>query len=135
VLTAITNTLISSTGGYPGNNIPSGSTNPVNNQPPVVHQSNCNDQQEAGGDAPEVHNINLGTAFGSFVFNYQTFDIKDQIIVSQGGQTIFNSGCVGESGSVTLNLNGFSNTISVRVNPNCGGTSGTAWNFTVHCPN
>ena len=98
------------------------------------HQSNCNDQQEAGGDAPEVHNINLGTAFGSFVFDYDTYDVKDQIIVTQGGQTILNTGCVGESGSISLNLNGFSKTISVRVNPNCGGTSGTKWNFTVHCP-
>ena len=108
--------------------------NTTTTQQPVVHQSSCNDKQEAGGNAPEVHNINLGQSFGSFVFDYQTYSIKDQIIVSQGGQTIFNSGCVGESGSVSLNLNGFSSTISVRVNPNCDGTSGTSWNFTVHCP-
>ncbi len=103
-------------------------------QQPVVHQSNCNDKQEAGGDAPEVHNINLGQSFGTFVFDYETFDVKDQIIVTQGGQTIFNTGCVGADGSVPLNLNGSSSTITVRVNPNCDGTSGTSWNFTVHCP-
>lgn len=137
ILTTFTSVLLDGTNsGYPGGSaISSGGGNAVNSQPPVVHQSNCNDQQEAGGDAPEVHNINLGTAFGTFNFSYNTISIKDQIIITQGGQTIFNTGCVGESGSVTLNLNGFSNTISVRVNPNCdGNSSGTAWNFTVHCP-
>ena len=104
------------------------------NQQAVVHQSNCNDKQEAGGDAPEVHNINLGQSFGTFVFDYETYSVKDQIIVTQGGRTIFNSGCVGESKSVTLKLSGFSSIISVRVNPNCDGTTGTQWNFTVHCP-
>ena len=110
------------------------STGTTQTQQPVVHQSNCNAQQEAGGDAPEIHNINLGQAFGAFVFEYDTYDIKDQIIITQGGRTILNTGCVGEDSSVTLNLNGSSSTISVRVNPNCDGTSGTSWKFKVHCP-
>ncbi len=112
----------------------SGSTVGTPTQQPIVHQSNCNDKQEAGGNAPEVHNINLGQSFGTFVFDYETYDIKDQIVVIQGGQTIFNTGCVGANGSVPLNLNGRSSIITVRVNPNCDGTSGTSWNFTVHCP-
>ncbi len=111
-----------------------GTTGSPASQPPVVHQSNCNDKQEAGGDAPEVHNINLGQSYGTFMFDYETYSVKDQIIVSQGGTVLFNSGCVGQSGSIPLTLNGFSTTITVRVNPNCDGTSGTSWNFTVHCP-
>lgn len=105
-------------------------------QPAVTHNSNCNDQQQAGGDAPEVHNINLGQAFGSFTFDYNVYSVKDQIIISQSGQTIFNSGCTSGSKSLQIMLNGFGNQISVRVNPNCdGNSSGTQWKFTVHCPN
>ncbi len=111
-----------------------GSVNP-SSQPPVLHQSNCNDQQQAGGDAPEIHTINLGQTFGTFQFDYNVYTVKDQIIITQGGTTIFNSGCISGSKSVMLNLSGFGNQISVRVNPNCdGNTSGTQWNFTVHCP-
>jgi hypothetical protein len=111
----------------PGN-LPSGQ------QQPVVHQSRCNDTQKAGGDAPEVHMIDLGITGGAFRFDYQTFDVKDQIIISQGGMTIFNSGCVGESRSVQVQFSGYTTVIEVRVNPNCSGSKGTAWNFTVHCP-
>jgi hypothetical protein len=107
---------------------------PANQQPPVVHQSRCNDTQKAGGDAPEVHVIDLGMTSGVFRFDYQTFSVKDQIIISQGGMTIFNSGCVGESRSVQVQFGGYTSVIEVRVNPNCSGSTNTAWNFTVHCP-
>jgi hypothetical protein len=107
---------------------------PQSMQPPVRHQSNCNDQQQAGGDPPEEHTIDLGQSYGSFTFDYNTVSQKDQIIVTNGGVTIFNSGCVGESKSIELSLKGYSPTITVRVNPNCEGGSGTAWYFTVHCP-
>jgi hypothetical protein len=111
-----------------------GNTNSAASQPPVMHQSNCNDQQQAGGDAPEVHTIDLGQTFGTFVFDYEVYTVKDQIIVTQSGRTIFDSGCISGSNSVALNLNGFSSQVTVRVNPNCDGSSGTQWNFTVHCP-
>jgi len=105
-------------------------------QQAVTHNSNCNDQQQAGGDAPEIHNINLGQAYGTFRFDYNVYSVKDQIIITQSGQTIFNSGCISGAKNLQVNLNGFGNQISVRVNPNCdGNTSGTQWNFTVHCPN
>lgn len=125
----INNTLPSGYGPGAGN-----ATVPANQQPPVMHQSNCNDQQQAGGDPPEVHTIDLGQSYGSFMFDYDTVSQEDQIIVTNGGRTIFNSGCVGESKSIRLNLTGFSPTITVRVNPNCNGGSGTQWYFTVHCP-
>lgn len=122
------------TGNVPGG-LTSGNTPvPASQQPAVVHQSRCNDTQKAGGDAPEVHRIDLGMTSGVFKFDYQTYDVKDQIIISQGGRTIFNSGCVGESRSVQVQFSGYTSVIEVRVNPNCSGSSGTAWNFTVHCP-
>ncbi|MDZ7632932.1 MAG: hypothetical protein U5L72_00215 [Bacteroidales bacterium] len=129
IMNAITGAI---TGNMPGATSPGNM--PANQQPPVVHQSRCNDTQKAGGDAPEVHQIDLGVTSGVFRFDYQTFDVKDQIIISQGGRTIFNSGCVGESRSVQVQFSGYSTVIEVRVNPNCAGSTSTAWNFTVHCP-
>ncbi|MCG6186259.1 peptidase associated/transthyretin-like domain-containing protein [Maribellus maritimus] len=134
LLSATIDIISAASGNNPFSGTSTSSGSGTQTQQAVVHQSNCNDKQEAGGDAPEVHNINLGQSFGTFVFDYDTYDIKDQIIVTQGGQTIFNSGCVGADGSIPLNLNGRSSTVTVRVNPNCDGTSGTSWNFTVHCP-
>lgn len=60
--------------------------------------------------------------------------IKDQIIVSQGGRVLYDSKCVSGPNSIRINPSGFSREIQVRVNPNCEGTTGTSWNFTVHCP-
>ncbi len=105
-----------------------------NNQQPVVSRNNCNDKVEHGGDAPEVHIIDLGQAFGSFVLDYEMHSIKDQIIVSQGGRVLYDSKCVSGSNSVRINIGGFNREIQVKVNPNCDGTNGTAWDFTVHCP-
>ena len=107
---------------------------PQSIKPAVQHQSKCNDQQQAGGDAPEVHTIDLGQSYGSFMFDYNTVTQKDQIIITNGGIRIFDSGCVGTSSSIRLQLKGYSPTITVRVNPNCEGGSGTQWYFTVHCP-
>ena len=111
----------------------SAGNNPANQQS-IIHQSRCNDTQKAGANQPEVHQIDLGQISGSFQFDYQTFDVKDQIIITQGGMTIFNSGCIGETRSVRVPFSGYTSVIEVRVNPNCAGSSSTAWNFKVHCP-
>ena len=135
VLVTTMDILSAMSGNYPGNTNPSsGGGGTRTNQPPVMHQSSCNDRQQQGSDAPEIHMINLGRSFGSFVLDYDVYSVKDQIIVTQGGIKIFDSGCTSGSRSVRLNLSGYSSQISVRVNPNCDGTSSTQWTFTVHCP-
>ena len=48
--------------------------------------------------------------------------------------TIFSSGYVSESRLVQVQFGGYTTMIEVRVNPNCEGSTGTACNFTVHCP-
>ncbi len=132
---AMTMGIINAANGNPqGGLTPDLGTGNVATQQPVMHQSNCNDQQQQGGDAPEVHMIDLGQSFGTFVFDYDVYDVKDQIIVTQSGRTIYNSGCVSGAKSIRLNLNGYNSQISVRVNPNCAGTTSTGWTFTVHCP-
>ena len=95
----------------------------------------CNNVTEAGGDAPETHTHELGKTKGTFGFSYQTYTIKDQIQVIYGGSTIFDTGCVGASGTVNLPFAGTAHEVTVKVIPNCeGDTSGTAWNYTVTCP-
>ena len=47
---------------------------------------------------------------------------------------LFDSGCVGSSGSENLAFDGGSSEVTVEVTPNCAGGSGTSWEFTVRCP-
>ncbi|MBI2883655.1 MAG: hypothetical protein HYY11_07110 [Candidatus Methylomirabilis oxyfera] len=102
----------------------------------VVKTAKCSEVQNAGGDAPDTRLIDLGKPGGTFQFDYETFVQEDQIIVSYEGKPIFNSGCVGTDGMKTVGLSyaGTSTQISVQVNPNCKGGTGTAWQYTVHCP-
>ena len=96
----------------------------------------CGAQQVAGGDAADTRGIEMGRTSGTFDFSYDTYTIQDDIVVSYQGQTLFDTGCVGASGSTTLSYGpGSSTQITVTVNPNCaGGTSGTAWDYTIGCP-
>jgi murein DD-endopeptidase MepM/ murein hydrolase activator NlpD len=95
----------------------------------------CNTTQVAGGDTAETRVVQMGKTAGTFDFSYNTYSIRDRIVVSYEGKTLFDTGCVGESGSVNLVYSGASATITVQVIPNCaGGTSGTAWDFRVDCP-
>ena len=102
--------------------------------PPVVKHGDCNNFNEAGSSAREVHHVNLGQSFGTFKFSYDTESVPDQILVKQSGRVLFNTGCVGQRGTENLTLSGFSNTVTVEVYPNCDGTKSTAWSFTVGCP-
>ncbi|GEM_PF-6074155 len=94
----------------------------------------CGQVTQAGGDTPETHTHELGMTKGTVTFDYNTYYIKDQIIVYYDGTVLFDSGCVGEKKSVDLHFEGSSHTLTVKVNPNCSGSSGTAWRYTLHCP-
>ena len=99
--------------------------------PPVAH---CNDQQVAGGDTADTRNIDLGKTSGTAVFDYQTYSQKDRILVSYQGSILLDTGCVGESASKPLSYSGASTQMTVEVQPNCAGGTGTAWDYTLHCP-
>lgn len=95
----------------------------------------CSATQNAGGDTPDTRTIELGKPAGTFNFSYQTYSIKDQILVRYEGVTLLDTGCVGTSATKALTYSGTSTQITVQVNPNCSGpTTGTAWNYTVSCP-
>lgn len=100
----------------------------------IASVTQCDDLTQAGGDEPRVLSIDLGTNQAVFGFSYEMYAIKDQMTILHDGGTVYDSGCVSGSNSVSLQINGGSSVIQVRVNPNCDGTTGTAWNFTVNCP-
>lgn len=108
---------------------------PVDTGGGVTPTGQCNEQQIAGGDTADQRNIEMGQSSGSFNFSYQTYSIRDQVIVTYEGNTLLDTGCVGAANSETLTFSGNSTQIRVQVIPNCSGnTSGTAWNYTASCP-
>lgn len=98
----------------------------------VINQ--CSTQQVSGADTPETRVIDLGINHGTFQFFYDTYSQQDRIIVSYQGTVLFDTGCVGASGTQYLTYSGTSTSVTVDVHPNCAGGTGTAWNFTVYCP-
>jgi hypothetical protein len=96
----------------------------------------CNaGQQVAGGDAADSRYFEMGRTSGTFTFDYQTYSQRDRIQVIYEGRTIFDTGCVGESRTgVSISFSGATTVVTVTVTPNCQGGSGTAWNYTLHCP-
>jgi len=94
----------------------------------------CNQTVQAGGDAPESHNINLAKKSGTFLFKWEMFGIKDRMTVVYQGNIIFDTGCVSGNGTKSITYSGNSQVVTVNVQPNCLGTTGTGWNFQVGCP-
>ncbi len=94
----------------------------------------CSSTQNAGADTPDTRSIELGKSAGTFDFTYRTYSQKDQILVKYQGSTLFDTGCVGASGTKTLTYSGSATQITVQVIPNCAGGSGTAWDYSVACP-
>jgi hypothetical protein len=94
----------------------------------------CSTRTEAGEDTPETHTFSMGQTSGTFDFFYDTYIQEDRITVSYEGSVLFDTGCVGASATRSLKYAGSSSQITVSVSPNCAGGSGTAWEFTVFCP-
>ena len=93
----------------------------------------CDEQVRPGGDAPEAHRIGLGRFSGRFDFYYNTYSLEDRMIVRYEGSRLYDTGCVGASGTRTLSFSGRSSIVEVEVIPNCRGGYGTAWEFSVSC--
>ncbi len=99
-----------------------------------VVNNNCGETSVAGSNAPDTRFIELGKTSGTFRFDYNTYTVKDRIIVTYEGSTLFDSGCVGEGRSVNLDYAGSGSMLQVEVIPRCAGGSNTIWKYVVHCP-
>jgi len=96
----------------------------------------CNQQQVAGGDTADSRNVELGKTSGTFNFSYDTYSIKDRIVLKcqSNGSTLYDTGCVGTSNTVSVNYSCPTSRITVSVTPNCQYGVGTAWEYIVYCP-
>lgn len=105
-------------------------------KPELQKNGDCNIQYQSGANEPEQYTIDVKRNYGSLNFSFQTYDVKDRIHIYQSGAKVFDSGCVGSSGSQTLTLNGSSSVFTIIVDPRCDqNPSSTSWNFTLGCPN
>lgn len=93
----------------------------------------CNTTAKSGTNAPETVAVNVGKGSGTVQFFYNMYNIKDQMIVSYGGQTLFDTGCVSGSKTVPLNISGTSEQVIITVKPACAGSS-TNWDLRLECP-
>ena len=103
----------------------------------TTEKAYCNDETVAGADTPDNRYINMGQTNITIKFHYQTYSVKDAIQVFHEEKEIFSSGCVGTGDEQIsrLSIQGKDTNINVLVTPNCEGTTGTAWYYTIECPN
>ena len=117
-------------------------------EPKDEEQVACNNQVASGGDAGGTYWVELGKKSGAFQLEYRTFTKADQIDIYCGemypeGGPFYSTGCTTTPGnsfdngtpvfsSVPYSCD--SSKIVVNIVPNCAGSSGTGWDFTVHCP-
>jgi Tfp pilus assembly protein PilF len=116
------------------------SSTPVGGSGTPVGQ--CNDIEEGRWDEPFEKDIEMNQSSGSFIFEYETRIIPDEIIITQDGEEICGTDdceATGEPFNVprqkTCSLNGRGTRVHVRVIPNCDGSpESTYWYFRVNCP-
>lgn len=119
------------TGGF---GFPQGGGDNPQVRPENAHTGNCNTNYKSGANAPESFTFDLGFSGTTVPFSYETYTVKDRIHIYNNGAKIFDTGCVGKSGSTTLNI--FGGQVRVVVDPLCDPTeTDTNWNFTLGCPN
>ncbi len=98
----------------------------------------CNTTVQSGGEAYEMHEIELGQTSGTLEFHYDTINVPDIMEVWYEGSLLKSSGCWGSMGWGwdTIDYQGSSTKISVIVYPHCDPayTYDTLWSFMVKCP-
>lgn len=108
---------------------------PTYNKKLEVCEADCPGGTSAGNDIPFYGSFELGRSNGTFVFEREHFFVKDRTEVIYEGSVIHDTGCTGGNERKLLTYAGSATNVIVKVTPNCAGTSGTAWNFAVSCPN
>lgn len=94
----------------------------------------CDTASKSGANPPETITVEIGSASGIAQFRYEMFTVPDRMVVEYGGQVVADTGCVGGSSSVPVDLSGYSSEVIIHVTPNCRGDDDTEWNFTLSCP-
>lgn len=90
----------------------------------------------AGGDAGYDETFDVT---GDFVSNrdiyvdFESYTIKDQLIIKANGSTIYDSGCIGAHVTPTVTVPGGTTSVEIIVVPDCEGGTGTAWTVAITC--
>lgn len=96
----------------------------------------CGVVNQSGGDEGTIRYVSMGQTSGTFLFEFDTYSVQDRITVYNGkrdrGTPIYQYEG-GSSGVISewLVFNSSDGYITVKVE---GVGSGTAWKFTVNCP-
>jgi len=104
--------------------------------PPGPPRASCNSIVNAGGDVGDSIPIDVSGTTGTIEFQYDTASQPDRMVVFIDRRLAFDSGCLGTNGYRTQNIplpEGALN-LTVRIEPNCRGGSGTVWSFKLVCP-
>jgi len=108
----------------------SGNRDTVIVNPAQVKTGECNISYGSGANEPEQYTIDVKKATGTLTFTYSTYTVKDRIHIYYANGKVFDSGCVGASGSQNFTLNGSSSVFRIIVDPLCDPTeSNTAWDW------
>lgn len=109
----------------------------ISDEPLILYpEDDCGGATESGGEEGIVKPVKMGWTSGAFLFEYDTYSAEDKITIYNGkvpkGTPIFQYKG-GSEGIVSklVNFNSSDGYISVVVE---GMESGTAWDFTVNCP-
>jgi len=94
----------------------------------------CDTASKSGANPPETVTVEIGSAVGIAQFHYQMFTVPDRMVVEYSGQVVADTGCIGGSSSIPIDLSGYGSQVVIHVTPNCRGDDDTEWNFTLSCP-
>lgn len=126
--------ILTTIAGSTGNTGP-GSANPTV-RPEQQKTGECNVTYRSGANEPEQYTIDVFQTFGTVIFEYQTYTVKDRVHVYQGAFKVFDSGCVGTQGwqSTSINIQGNS-VFRIVIDPLCDpNETNTRWDFKLGCP-
>jgi hypothetical protein len=98
--------------------------------------ASCNSIVNAGFDAGETVDIDVSGTSGTIEFQYDTKIQPDRMVVFLDRRPVYDTGCIGTNGfrSQNIPLPEGALKLTVRIEPNCTGGSGTQWSFKLVCP-
>lgn len=65
--------------------------------------------------------------------DFESYTVKDRLRIIADSVEIYNSGCIGARVTPTVNIPAGTVNVDIYVDPNCGGTSDTAWVLSITC--
>ncbi len=108
------------------------STKPIDTQsctPDGCNPGMCLNEADQGNEKPMLYTIQSTATSGTFTFDYESYSIPDQFILTYPGGT-FDTGAVGTNGWETYSTSySGGSTFYLRVRP---GPVGTAWKFKIY---